>query len=115
MVQEEPQRGGELAREGEAALDPDALPTQELPDRRHGKSVIVGQGGRDVRLIHGSDGAGRGVRRQEAGLHGDAGGELDHDGDLLAALGTPDGQTLEAIDHLVDAIASRSNTDGKRG
>ena len=114
LVEQEPQRGGELAREGEATLDPGALPAQELADRLQGQLVVVGQGRRDVRLVHGTDGAGRSVRRQEAGLHDEPGGEFDHDGDLAAALGTPDAQTLEAVDHLVDAVAGRRDAQGER-
>lgn len=91
MVEQEPQRRGELAREGEATLDPGAFPAQQLPDRRERQAVFVGQGRRDVRLVHGADGAGRCVCRQKPRLQGDPGGEFDHDGDFPAALGTPDG------------------------
>ena len=114
MVEQEPQRGGQLACEGKAALDPGALSPQQLSDRFEGQVVIVGQGRRDVRLVHGADGARRGIRGQEPRLHDKPGGEFDHDGDFPAALGTPDGQTLEAIDHLVDAVSGGRNTDRER-
>lgn len=114
MVQEEAQRRGELASQSEAATDPLALLPQQLPDGGAREAVVVGEGCGDVGLIHGPDGAGRSVGRQKSGLHHDPGGEFDHDGDLLAALGTPDGKTFEAIDHLVDAVADRGDAQGER-
>jgi hypothetical protein len=61
VIEQEAQRWGELAREGEAALDPGAFLPQHLPDRHERQAIIIGQRGRDVGLIHGSDGAGRSV------------------------------------------------------
>jgi hypothetical protein len=61
VIEQEAERRSELAREGEAALDPGAFLPQHLPDRHERQAVIVGQRGGDVGLIHGSDGAGRGV------------------------------------------------------
>ena len=115
VIEQEAERRGELAREGEAALDPGAFLPQELSDCRHGEAIVVGQRGGHVRFVHGADRASGSVRGQEPRFHGDTGGEFDHDGDLLTALGTPDGQTLEAIDQLVDAVTSGRDSDGKRG
>lgn len=115
VVEKKAQRGGELPCEREAALDPGAFLPQQLPDRRKRQAVIVGEGRRDVGLIHWPDGAGRCVGRQKTGLHHDPGGPFDYDGDFLAALGTPDGQTLEAVNHLVDAVTDHGDTQRERG
>lgn len=115
VVELEAERGGELAGEGEAAPDPLALLPQELPDGGDREAVVIGQGGGHVRLVHGADGASRSIRGQEPSLQGDPGGELDDDGDFLASLGDPDDQTLESVDHLIDAVAGGGDADGERG
>ncbi len=114
MVEQKAERRGELPGEGEASLDPSAFLPQELSDRRHGEAVVVGQRGSHARLVHGADRARGSVRSQEPRLHGNAGSQLDHDGDFLASLGDPDDEALEAIDHLVDAVAGGSDADRER-
>ncbi len=114
MVELEAERRGELPGEGEAALDPGAFLTQELSDCGHGEAVIVGQRGGHVRLVHGADRARRSVRRQEPRLHGNAGGPFDDDGDLTPPLGDPDDEALEAVDHLIDAVADGRDANGER-
>jgi hypothetical protein len=94
----------EAAREGEAALDPGGLLAQELGDQGHRVPVVMGEGKHDAGFVHGAGGFGRLVGDQQAGLHRRALDGLHNDGDLLATLGDPGGQTLEAVEDLVGTV-----------
>jgi len=114
VVEAEAERGSELPGEGKTTLDPGALLAEEFPDGGHREAVIVREGRGHVGLVHRADRAGRRVGGEEPRLESDARGLLDDDGDLLASVGHPDHEALEAVDHLVDAVAGGSDADGKR-
>lgn len=114
VVEAETERGSELSGEGEAALDPSALLPEQLSDGRDGQAVVIDERTGDVGLVHRPDRAGRRVGGEEPRLEGDARGLLDDDGDLLAPVGHPNHEALEAVDHLVDAVAGGSDADRKR-
>jgi hypothetical protein len=114
VVEAKAERGSELSGEGEAALDPSALLAEQLSDGRDGQAVVVDERTGNVGLVHRPDRAGRRVGGEEPRLQGDARGLLDDDGDLLAPVGHPDHEALEAVDHLVDAVAGGSDADGER-
>jgi len=113
VVELEAEFRGELAGESEAALDPSSLLPEEFSDGSDRKAVVVGERGGDVGFVHGTDGARGSVRRQKPRLHGDAGGPFDDDGDLTPPLGDPDDEALEAVDHLIDAVAGGRDANGE--
>ena len=97
--------GRESAGEGQATVHPGVLLAQELRDRGHGVSVLVGEGQNDAGLVHGADGLGRRVGLEKPRLHGGAVDRLDHDGHFGAAFPSPEGQALEAVEDLAGAVA----------
>ena len=102
--------------ERHAPVHPPAPAPEQLGDLR-GREVIVGdEGVHDTGLVHRADGALGGVGLEQPGLAHDTGervGFHDH-GDVGGALATPTGQPLEAIEHLVGAVADRRRTHGQR-
>lgn len=114
VVEAEAQRRGETAGQRQAPLDPGFLLAEDLAGGRDGEPVVLDQRSGDEGLVHGTDRPRRSVRRQEAGLHRHARGPLDHHGHFRSALGDPDRQALEAVDHLVDAVAGGGDTERER-
>ena len=109
--------GGQALTERQAPVHPPAPATEQLGDLR-GRQVIVGdEGVHDAGLVHRADGALGGVGLEEPGLAHHAGERVafhDH-GDVSVALATPAGQSFEAIEHLVGAVADRRHAYGQRG
>jgi hypothetical protein len=109
--------GGQALAERRAPVHPPAPATEQLGDLR-GREVIVGdEGVHDAGLVHRTDGALGGVGLEQPGLAHHAGehvGFHDH-GDMGVALAAPARQSLEAIEHLVGAVADRRHAHGQRG
>jgi len=110
-VESEAELRGEPPGEGEPALDPGLLPAEKLGDGRRGELVVIDERRHHASLVHRPGGPSRRVRRQDPGLHGDAGHGLNDDRDLLQAVAVPADQALESVDHLEAAIRSRRYPD----
>jgi hypothetical protein len=114
VIQAEAESRRKPAGQGQAPLDPGLLPAEDLPYGGDREAVVLEERPDDVGLVHGADRPGGGIGRQEPRFHRHSRGALDHDGDLPAALRGPGGQALEAVDHLVDAVAGGGDAEGKR-
>jgi len=95
----------EPAAEREAAVDPAAPAAEEFGDLRWRERVLVGQGAHHARLVHGAHRAAGGVRLQQPGFAHHPGGVFDDDRHVRVAVARPLRQALEAIEHLVGAVA----------
>jgi hypothetical protein len=107
--------GREPAAEREAAVDPAAPAAEQLGDLRQCELVLVGQGAHHARLVHGAHRAARRIGREQPRFAHDAGGILDDDRHLRVAVARPVRQALEAIEHLVGAVAVRGDAQRQRG
>jgi len=101
--------GGEAPRQREAALDPPGRLAQELGDRRDRELVLVGKRRNHARLVHGAGGLAGRVRFEKPRLPGERVRLLDDDRDLAASVPSPQGQSLEAVEDLVGAVAERGD------
>jgi hypothetical protein len=90
----------QATRQGEAAIDPCLLVSEELGDGRQAQFVVVQERRDDASLVHGPGGLAGGVGGQEPSLHGNTRDGLHHGGDLLPTLALPRHQALEAVDDL---------------
>jgi hypothetical protein len=106
---------GEPTAKGEAAVDPAAPAAEQLGDLRRREPVLVGQRAQHARLVHRTERAARSVGLQQPGLAHDAGGVLDNDRHVRLAVARPVRQALEAIEHLVGAVAVRGDAHRQRG
>lgn len=91
--------------QGQAALHPLRLATEELGDRGRREAVLAGERRHDPSLVHGAGGLRQAVGVQEPRLHLRTRDGLDDDGDLTAAFSLPPGEALEAVEDLVGAVA----------
>jgi hypothetical protein len=107
--------GRKPSREREARLDPVLLLAEELGDRGDRELVLVGERGDDARLVHGAGRLRGRVGRKQRRLHRRARDRLDHDGHLGSAFPSQQGQTLEAVEDLVVAVAGRGDAKRHRG
>jgi hypothetical protein len=109
--------GGQALAERRAPVHPPAPATEQLGDLRERQVIVGDEGVHDAGLVHRADGALGGVGLEEPGLAHHAGERVafhDH-GDVSVALATPAGQSFEAIEHLVGAVADRRHAYGQRG
>ncbi len=90
--------------QGQAALHPLRLATQELGDRRRREAVLARERRYHASFVHGAGGLRQGVRVQEPSLHRRTRDGLDDDGDLTSVFSPPPGETLEAVEDLVGAV-----------
>jgi hypothetical protein len=107
--------GHEPAAEREAAVDPAPPAAEQLGDLRRRELVVVGQRAHHAGLVHRTERAARGVGLQQPGLAHDAGGVLHDDRHVGLTVATPARQALESVEHLVGAVAGRSNAQRQRG
>jgi hypothetical protein len=108
------QVGGEPTAERETAIHPGPAAAEQRGDVRGGQVIVVGQRADHAGLVHGAQGPPRRVGVQQAGLGHDAGGVLDHHGHVRVAVAGPVGEALEAVEHLVGAVAGRGHAQGQR-
>jgi hypothetical protein len=107
--------GGQAPAERQAAIDPGAPAPEQFHDLRRREVILVGQRPHDPPLVHRAQRAPRRVGLQEPGLGHDAGGLFEHHRHRRGARAGPRGQALEAVDHLVGAVAPRHDAQGERG
>jgi hypothetical protein len=109
--------GGQAPAERQAPVHPPAAAAEQLGDLRGRQVIVGGEGVHDAGLVHRADGALGRVGLEEPGLAHDAGERVGfHDyGDVGVALAAPARQPLEAIEHLVGAVADRGDAHGQRG
>lgn len=102
---------GELLVEREPLADP-ALPmAEQLADGGGAEAVLIGIRGHDAGLVHGAGCPPRGVRLEQPRLGEKRRGVLDDHRGLLAAVGLPGAQALEAVDHLVGPVGLLDDPD----
>jgi hypothetical protein len=106
---------GEPAAEGQASVHPAPAAAEQLGDLGGREVIVVGQRADHAGLIHGAQGPLRGVRLEQPGLAGDAGGVFDHHRHVRVAATGPVGEALEAVEHFVAAVAGRGHAQGQRG
>jgi hypothetical protein len=107
--------GREPPAEREPAIDPAPAATEQLADLGRREVIALGKRADHASLIHGAQGPSRRIRLQQAGLGHDAGGVFDDHGHMRVAGTGPVGEALEAVEHLVGAIAGWSHPQRQRG
>jgi hypothetical protein len=109
--------GAEPLAERHAPVHPPAATAEQLGDLRGGELIVGGEGVHHAGLVHRAHGALGRVGLEQPGLAhhtGERVGFHDHR-DMRGALAAPAGQPLEAIEHLVGAVADRRHAHGQRG
>jgi hypothetical protein len=109
LIQSKAKLWCETAGKHEAPGYPGLLSAQELGDGCRSELILIGKGGHNSGLVHGTRGLPGSVGFENPGLPGDAGDGLDHDGDLSASLTFPDDQAFETVDDLEGAAGRRGN------
>jgi hypothetical protein len=107
--------GREATAEGQAPVHPAPAAAEQLGDLGGREMIGVGQRADHPGLVHGAEGAPRGVGLEQPGLGHDADGVFDHDGHMRMAVVGPVGEALEAVEHFVGAVPGRGHAEGQRG
>jgi hypothetical protein len=108
-------RGRQPPAQEQAARDPAAAPAEEPADLRGREVILVGERAHDARLVHRAQGPAGRVGLEQTGLGDDAGRLLEHHRHAGVPLARPLGEALEAVEHLVGAIAGWSHPQRQRG
>jgi len=92
--------------DGEPALHPGLLPSQELRDGGGGQAILRLERRGHAGFVHGGGGTAGSIGLEQPRLERDASDRLDDDRDLLAAFRSPLGQALESVENFQSTVFS---------
>lgn len=106
--------GCEFSSQRQAALGPATPVTKTAGNGQRREPVLLGQGVRDTRLVHGSGGLARRIGGEESRLARGSRGVFQDDGNGSAAFLVPAFEALEAIEDLVRVVVVGSGANRQR-